>query len=76
MLTVTGYLYITGRIKEILITCGGENAASVPIEEKVLDILKLLSYCVTVGDNQKFLTMLVTLRCEVSKTMARQIRRA
>ena len=68
MLTVTGYLYITGRIKEILITCGGENAASVPIEEKVLDILKLLSYCVTVGDNQKFLTMLVTLRCEVSKT--------
>ena len=68
MLTVPGYLYITGRIKEILITRGGENVAPVPIEEKVLDILKLLSYCITVGDNQKFLTMLVTLRCEVSKT--------
>ena len=68
MLTVTGYLYITGRIKEILITRGGENVAPVPIEEKVLDILKLVSYCVTVGDNQKFLTMLITLRCEVRKT--------
>ena len=62
---VTGYLYITGRIKEILITRGGENVAPVPIEEKMMDDMKLLSYCMVIGDNQKYLTMFVTLRCEV-----------
>ena len=61
----TGYLYITGRIKEILITRGGENIAPVPIEEKMMDQMKLLSYCMVIGDNQKYLTMFVTLRCEV-----------
>ena len=60
-----GYLYITGRIKEILITKGGENIAPVPIEEKMMDQMKLLSYCMIIGDNQKYLTMFVTLRCEV-----------
>ena len=61
-----GYLYITGRIKEILITRGGENIAPVPIEVKMLEALKILSYCMVIGDNQKYLTMFVTLRCEVS----------
>ena len=60
-----GYLYITGRIKEILITKGGENVAPVPIEENMMDQMKLLSYCMVIGDNQKYLTMFVTLRCEV-----------
>ena len=60
-----GYLYITGRIKEILITRGGENIAPVLIEEKMMDQMKLLSYCMVLGDNQKYLTMFVTLRCEV-----------
>ena len=60
-----GYLYITGRIKEILITRGGENIAPVPIEERMMDQMKLLSYCMVLGDNQKYLTMFVTLRCEV-----------
>ena len=63
--TVTGYLFITGRIKEILITRGGENVAPVPIEEQMKDTMKLLSYCVVIGDNQKFPTMLVSVRCEV-----------
>ncbi len=61
----SGYLYITGRIKEILITRGGENVAPVPIEEVMLDKMKMLSYCMVIGDAQKFLTMLVTLRVEV-----------
>ena len=61
-----GYLYITGRIKEILITRGGENIAPVPIEVKMLEALKILSYCMVIGDNQKYLTMFVTLRSEVS----------
>ncbi len=60
-----GYLYITGRIKEILITRGGENIAPVPIEEIILNHMKMVSYCMVVGDAQKYLTMMVSLRVEV-----------
>ena len=63
---IIGYLFITGRIKELLITRGGENIAPVPIEEQMLNHMKLLSNCMVIGDNQKYLTMLVTLRTEVS----------
>ena len=62
-----GFVYITGRLKEILITRGGENVAPVPIENKMKAEMKLLSNCVVIGDNQRYLTMFVTLRCEVSK---------
>ena len=64
-LSPLGYLYITGRIKELLITRGGENIAPVPIEEHMLDQMKLLKNCMVIGDEQKYLTMLVTLRAEV-----------
>lgn len=63
--TPSGYLFITGRIKELLITRGGENIAPVPIEERMLDQMRLLGRCMVIGDNQKFLTMFVTLRAEV-----------
>ena len=33
MFVLTGFFYITGRSKEIIITKGGENIAPVPIEE-------------------------------------------
>ena len=56
-------LKIVGRIKELLITAGGENVAPVPIE----DILKtkldgLVNDVVLVGDRLKFLSVLFTLK--------------
>ena len=54
---------MTGRIKEILITSGGENVAPVPIEQEMKRQLPLCSFCVAVGDSKKFLSMLVTLKC-------------
>ena len=54
---------MTGRIKEILITSGGENVAPVPIEQDMKRQLPLCSFCVVVGDNKKFLSMLVTQKC-------------
>jgi long-chain-fatty-acid--CoA ligase ACSBG len=60
---VDGYLYITGRIKEIVITAGGENIAPLPIEEAIKEQLPhLISNVMLVGDKQKFLSVLVTLK--------------
>ncbi|MES1907242.1 MAG: hypothetical protein MHM6MM_000402 [Cercozoa sp. M6MM] len=58
-----GFISITGRIKELIITAGGENVAPVPIEEHVLREAPALQNAVLVGDRRKFLSMLVVPRC-------------
>jgi len=45
-----GNLCITGRLKELLITAGGENIAPVLIENEIKLVLPFLSYIVVVGD--------------------------
>jgi long-chain-fatty-acid--CoA ligase ACSBG len=59
-----GFLIITGRLKEMLITAGGENIAPVPLEQRIKDELLMVSHCVVIGDKKRFLTMLVTLKCK------------
>ncbi len=59
-----GFLTITGRIKELLITRGGENVAPVLIENNIKkEIGDIISDVVVIGDNEKFLTCMITLRC-------------
>ncbi|KAL3290030.1 hypothetical protein HHI36_023402 [Cryptolaemus montrouzieri] len=60
-----GFVYITGRLKELLITAGGENIPPVPIEQMVQSELPHLSYAVLIGDKRKFLSLLITLKSEV-----------
>jgi long-chain-fatty-acid--CoA ligase ACSBG len=55
-------LRITGRIKELVITAGGENVAPVPIEDKIKYACPLISNVMLIGDQKKFLSVLVTLR--------------
>lgn len=58
-----GFLFITGRIKEIIITAGGENIPPVPIEDFVKEEVPIISNAMLIGDKKKFLSMLLTLKC-------------
>lgn len=53
-----GYLFITGRKKDLIITAGGENIAPSPIEQSFLFLLKA-GHVVLIGDMRKFLTILI-----------------
>ncbi|XP_051279032.1 long-chain-fatty-acid--CoA ligase ACSBG2 isoform X1 [Dicentrarchus labrax] len=60
-----GFLYITGRIKELIITAGGENIPPVPIEDALKAEVPIISNVMLIGDKLKFLSMLLTLKCVV-----------
>jgi long-chain-fatty-acid--CoA ligase ACSBG len=60
-----GFMYITGRIKELLITAGGENVAPVPIEEAIKAEVPAIGNVVVIGDKKKFLTAIITLKTGV-----------
>lgn len=59
-LDADGYLRITGRKKEILVTSGGKNVAPAPLEDRVR-LHPLVSNCMVVGDGRDYVTALVTL---------------
>ncbi|HEX5741075.1 MAG TPA: AMP-dependent synthetase/ligase [Pilimelia sp.] len=55
-----GYLTITGRKKEIIVTAGGKNVAPAALEDQ-LRAHPLVSQCMVVGDARPFIAALVTL---------------
>jgi len=55
-----GYLRITGRKKEIIVTAGGKNVAPAVIEDR-LRAYPLVSQCIVIGDGRPFIGALVTL---------------
>ncbi|NUP36996.1 MAG: long-chain fatty acid--CoA ligase [Streptomyces sp.] len=59
-LDADGYLTITGRKKEILITAGGKNVAPAPLEDR-LRAHPLVGQCMVVGDNRPYVAALITL---------------
>lgn len=58
-----GYLSITGRKKEILVTAGGKNVAPAMLEDP-LRSHPIISQAMAVGDGQPFIAALITLDAE------------
>ncbi|MEV0455452.1 AMP-dependent synthetase/ligase [Catellatospora methionotrophica] len=62
-----GFLRITGRKKEIIVTAGGKNVAPAVLEDLVR-AHALVSQCMVVGDRQPFIAALVTVDPEALPT--------
>jgi len=64
-----GFLNITGRKKDIIITAGGKNIAPKNIEGAI-KALDVVGEAVVIGDRRKFLSALVTLDADGAKRFA------
>jgi long-chain acyl-CoA synthetase len=58
-----GFLKITGRKKEMIVTAGGKNVAPTVLEDR-LRSHGLISQCMVVGDGRSFVAALITLDAE------------
>lgn len=66
-----GYLSITGRKKEIIVTAGGKNVAPAVIEDRIRADA-LVAECMVVGDGRPFVAALITLDEEFLPRWAEQ----
>ncbi|GAB3819684.1 AMP-dependent synthetase/ligase [Kribbella italica] len=58
-----GFIRITGRKKEILVTAGGKNVAPAVLEDRIR-LHPLVSQCMVVGDGKPFIAALITIDTE------------
>lgn len=55
-----GYLTITGRMKDLLVTSGGKNVSPAVLEDRLRSQAPV-GQCLVVGDNRPFIAALITL---------------
>ena len=65
MVGEAGFMRITGRIKELIITAGGENIPPVLIEQQFQKAMPAISSCCVIGDKRKFLSILIAMKTKV-----------
>jgi len=71
-----GYLRVTGRKKELIVTAGGKNVAPAVLEDRIR-AHPLVSQCLVVGDGRPYVACLITLDPEAIHTwLARRNRPA
>jgi len=66
-----GFLQVTGRKKELIVTAGGTNVAPDVLEDR-LRANPLISECMVVGDGRPYIACLVTLDPEALESWKRQ----
>jgi len=66
-----GFLTITDRKKDLIITAGGKNVAPQNIEN-LLRTIPLVSHAVCIGDNKRFISALLTLNQEAVASWAKE----
>jgi long-chain acyl-CoA synthetase len=66
-----GFVRITGRKKEIIVTAGGKNVAPAVLEDRLRAHL-FVDQCMVVGDGQPFIAALITLDPETVSDWAEQ----
>ena len=66
-----GFLRVTGRKKELIVTAGGKNVAPAVLEDR-LRAHPLVSQCLVVGDGRPFIACLVTLDAEALEHWKKQ----
>src|SRR5204863_9471181 len=66
-----GYVKITGRKKDIIITAGGKNITPANLEAEIKQH-PLVSQCVVIGDRRPYLVALVTLDPEEAAAFAKE----
>jgi long-chain acyl-CoA synthetase len=70
-LDTAGYLHITDRLKDLLVTAGGKNVAPQPIEAR-LKASKWIAEAVLVGDHRPYVTVLLVPNLERLEGLARR----
>ena len=68
-----GFIYVTGRKKDLLITSGGKNVSPGNIEADLMN-LPLVEHAVVIGDSRHYLSALLTLKPDVLQAFAQQHR--
>ncbi|PLS26460.1 AMP-dependent synthetase/ligase [Bifidobacterium parmae] len=62
-----GFVYITGRKKDIIITAGGKNVSPAPMEETIATC-PIVDHAVVVGDGKPFISALIELDPEMTRS--------
>src|SRR5699024_10151300 len=55
-----GFITITGRTKDLLVTAGGKNVSPAPLEETI-SACPIVGHAVVVGENKPFIGVLISL---------------
>ena len=66
-----GFLYITGRKKDLIITSGGKNISPANLEAELMN-QPLVEHAVVVGDGRHYLSALLTLKPDALAALAEQ----
>ena len=59
-----GFVTITGRKKDIIITAGGKNVSPAPMEDTIMTC-PIVQHAVVVGDGKPFISALITLETDM-----------